>query len=229
MCANLVIRRSFLWLQKLAPTLIAGVAQGMIKAGLGTEPAGVGDWVEYVKSQMYQPKVYGRALSVKVAPVPVPEVHHEEMQELVMLRQMYTDIQRYLFLRHLQVSKRFVGLSVVPKPSCVRLEHWKVHLHLRLVIQDNNPKVFWKLIIENAQELLPYVYTPTVGEACEKYSRLPIKTRGLYLTQADSGKILEKLKEWRNQDIQVIVVTDGERILGLGGTQRERVVENQTS
>eukprot|EP00246_Nothoceros_aenigmaticus_P018199 TRINITY_DN942_c0_g1_i1.p1 TRINITY_DN942_c0_g1~~TRINITY_DN942_c0_g1_i1.p1 ORF type:complete len:851 (-),score=161.13 TRINITY_DN942_c0_g1_i1:194-2491(-) len=174
---------TFTDMKKLAPTLIAGVAEGMIKSGLGSEPAGVGNWVDYVKKQMYQPKVYGRALSVKVAPVPVPEVHHEEMQELVMLRQMYTDIQRYLFLRHLQ---------------------------------DNNPKVFWKLIIENAQELLPYVYTPTVGEACEKYSKLPIKTRGLYLTQSDSGKILEKLKGWRNQEIQVIVVTDGERILGLG-------------
>ncbi|OAE35301.1 hypothetical protein AXG93_392s1500 [Marchantia polymorpha subsp. ruderalis] len=163
--------------------LIAGIADFMVKSNLGKRPGGVSKWEDHVKAQMYQPKVYGRALSVKVAPTPVPEVHHEDMQELIMIRHMYTDIQRYLFLRYLQ---------------------------------DSQPDTFWKLMINNAQELLPYVYTPTVGEACEKYSNLPIKTRGLYIREEDSGKILEKLKAWRHQDIQVIVVTDGERILGLG-------------
>lgn len=86
-----------------------------------------------------------------------------------------------------------------------------------LHFQDTQSDTFWKLIINNAQELLPYVYTPTVGEACQKYSNLPIKTRGLYIKQEDAGHIMEKLKGWKHQDIEVIVVTDGERILGLGG------------
>lgn len=59
---------------------------------------------------------------------------------------------------------------------------------------------------------------PTVGEACQKYHQLPLRTRGLYLTLHDRGNILKKLQAWPQQDIKVAVVTDGERILGLGET-----------
>ncbi|CAM6112028.1 unnamed protein product [Calypogeia fissa] len=170
-------------MKTLVVPLISGVAEHIVSSRLGTKPPAATKWDEYVRGQMYKPKVYGRALSLKVAPTPVPVVLHEEMQELVMIRHMYTDMQRYLFLRFLQ---------------------------------DTQSDTFWNLIINNAQELLPYVYTPTVGEACEKFSNLPIKTRGLFIRQEDSGKILQKLKAWRHQDIEVIVVTDGERILGLG-------------
>ncbi|KAK6148815.1 hypothetical protein DH2020_016340 [Rehmannia glutinosa] len=65
-------------------------------------------------------------------------------------------------------------------------------------LQERNERLFYKLLIDNVEELLPVVYTPTVGEACQK------------------GKILEVLKNWPQKKIQVIVVTDGERILGLG-------------
>lgn len=105
------------------------------------------------------------------------------------------------------------------------------YLYLR-VEQKNNPTVFYDALIKYCQELLPYLYTPTVGEACQKYHRLPIPTYGVYvradchvraeargMTRRDV--ILEKLKHIRRDlydadEIQVVVVTDGERILGLG-------------
>lgn len=55
-----------------------------------------------------------------------------------------------------------------------------------------------------------------MGEACENYHKLPLKTRGLYLTLHDKGRVAQRLAEWPAQDIKVVVITDGERILGLG-------------
>lgn len=92
-------------MQTLVVPLIAGIAEHIVSSKLGKKPAAATNWNEYVKSQMYKPKVYGRALTLKVAPTPVPMVLHEEMQELLMIRHMYTDIQRYLFLRFLQVLR----------------------------------------------------------------------------------------------------------------------------
>lgn len=89
--------------QTLVVPLIAAIAEHMVTTKLGTKPEGVTSWEEYIKSKTYVPKVFGRSMTVKVAPTPVPEVHHEDMQELVMLRHMPTDIQRYLFLRYMQV------------------------------------------------------------------------------------------------------------------------------
>ncbi|KAK6161906.1 hypothetical protein DH2020_001747 [Rehmannia glutinosa] len=81
------------------------------------------------------------------------------------------------------------------------LRQYKVPLHRYMAmmdLQERNEKLFYKLLMDNVEELLPVVYTPTVGEACQK------------------GKILEVLRNWPEKSIQVIVVTDGERILGLG-------------
>jgi hypothetical protein len=78
----------------------------MVSTNLGTKPEGVISWEAYIKKKMYNPKVFGRQMTVKVAPSPVPEVHHENMPELAHLRQLPSDIQRYLFLRYLQVRNR---------------------------------------------------------------------------------------------------------------------------
>nr|XP_025703557.1 NADP-dependent malic enzyme 4, chloroplastic-like [Arachis hypogaea] len=70
--------------------------------------------------------------------------------------------------------------------------------------------------MEDVEELLPVVYAPTVGEACQKYGSIFMCPQGLYITLKEKGRILEVLRNWPEKNIQFIVVTDGERILGLG-------------
>ncbi|MGY4480768.1 NAD-dependent malic enzyme [Bradyrhizobium sp. USDA 3364] len=83
-------------------------------------------------------------------------------------------------------------------------------------LQDTNETLFYALLVGNLEELLPIVYTPTVGEGCQKFSRLFRKPRGLFLSIPHQHRIDRIFAHPRFDHVEAIVVTDGERILGLG-------------
>ncbi|RYR07399.1 hypothetical protein Ahy_B05g074743 isoform D [Arachis hypogaea] len=130
-----------------------------------------------------------------------PTVISQQLQEKQLMnniRQYQVPLQKYMAMMELQA-----GFST---------HHVKITQHEI----ETNERLFYKLLVDNVEELLPIVYTPTVGEACQKYGSIFKRPQGLYISLKEKGKILEVLKNWPERSIQVIVVTDGERILGLG-------------
>lgn len=89
------------------------------------------------------------------------------------------------------------------------------HIYLRN-IQDTNETLYYRLITDHLQEVMPLIYTPTVGLACQQFSKIYRRKRGLFISYPDRDRIADLLQNATKQNVKVIVVTDGERILGLG-------------
>ena len=83
-------------------------------------------------------------------------------------------------------------------------------------LHDRNEALFFRVVMDNPDEITPIIYTPTVGLACEKFGHIYQRPRGIFVCARDSGRIESVLSNWPYRDVAIIVVTDGERILGLG-------------
>src|SRR5271156_2020638 len=98
---------------------------------------------------------------------------------------------------------------------CTRRDDLDQHIYLR-ALQDRNETLFYRVMRDHIPESLPIIYTPTVGEACQRFSEIYRRPRGLFVSYADRDCLDEVLGNRLQREVDVIVVTDGQRILGLG-------------
>ncbi|KAI5426298.1 NADP-dependent malic enzyme [Lathyrus oleraceus] len=97
------------------------------------------------------------------------------------------------------------------------LRQYDVPLHRYIALmdlQERNERLFYKLLIDNVEELLPFVYTPTVGEACQKYGSICRRPQGLYISLKEKGKILEVLKNWPEKTFSIYCIRRQKRATG---------------
>jgi malate dehydrogenase (oxaloacetate-decarboxylating)(NADP+) len=129
-----------------------------------------------------------------------------------------------------EAERRAWGLEGLLPPAVTSMElqvarrHAEIanlddNLQKYLVLSDmqaRNETLYYAVLMSDPATYMPLVYTPTVGEACQKFAHIFRTARGMYLPISARGRVKELLANWPEQDVRFIVVTDGERILGLG-------------
>ncbi len=113
-------------------------------------------------------------------------------------------------VRNMEQQLLRVMTNIRSKPSDI-----EKYLYLQ-GLQDRNETLFYRTLQDNLEELMPIVYTPTVGRGCQEFGKSFRRPRGLYISADDIGRVRSVVANWDAEDVQVILPTDGERILGLG-------------
>jgi len=99
----------------------------------------------------------------------------------------------------------------------MRRKYYDIERYIFLsALQSRNERLYYRLVLENIKEVMPLIYTPTVGQACKEFAHIFRQPKGIYITARDRGHVSEILNNWPEKNVRVIVMTDGERILGLG-------------
>ena len=101
--------------------------------------------------------------------------------------------------------------------AAVRRKQDNIEKYIYLTnLQNRNEVLFYRLVLDHIEEMVPLIYTPTVGQACIEYGAIYRRPRGMFISLRERGRIAEVLRHWPQPGVRLIVVTDGERILGLG-------------
>jgi len=99
----------------------------------------------------------------------------------------------------------------------IRRKHYDIEKYILLSsLQDRDERLFYRVTLQHIEEIMPLIYTPTVGQATMEFSHIFRQAKGFFITPEDKGRIHSLLDNWPEKDIRVIVITDGQRILGLG-------------
>ncbi len=114
-----------------------------------------------------------------------------------------------------QVSTMQIQVMRVMKNFQRKPNNLEKYIYLMSLL-DRSETLFFRVLIDHIEEMMPIVYTPTVGQACQEYGDILRRPRGIFISAKNRGRVINALRNWPCKDVRIIVVTDGERILGLG-------------